>query len=96
MNPESAYKGNGEEAMYCAMQVVGAGSDTTRQALNVFIMAMIEHPEVFAKVRAEVDSVCKGDGGPSDARYRRYQKLALYRSDTERSVALEADFFTLA
>jgi len=49
--------------MYCVMQVVGAGSDTTRQALNVFIMAMIEHPEVFAKVRAEVDSVCKGDGG---------------------------------
>jgi cytochrome P450 len=62
MNPESAYKGNSEEAMCCAMQVVGAGSDTTRQALNVFIMAMIEHPEVFAKVRAEVDSVCKGDG----------------------------------
>ena len=62
MNPESAYKGNSEEAMYCAMQVVGAGSDTTRQALNVFIMAMIENPEVFAKVRAGVDSVCKGDG----------------------------------
>jgi cytochrome P450 len=48
--------------MYCAMQVVGAGSDATRQALNVFIMATIENPKVFAKVRAEVDSVCKGDG----------------------------------
>jgi hypothetical protein len=41
MNPECAYKGNSEEAMYCAMQVVGAGSDATRQALNVFIMATI-------------------------------------------------------
>jgi cytochrome P450 len=62
LNPESAYKGNDEEAMYCAMQLMEAGSDTTREALNIFIMAMIHNPDVFAKLRGEVDNVCDNNG----------------------------------
>jgi len=35
----------------------GAGSDTTADGINTFIMAMITHPEVQAKAQAELDSV---------------------------------------
>ncbi|RMD44248.1 hypothetical protein DV735_g846, partial [Chaetothyriales sp. CBS 134920] len=62
LNPDSKYSGNAEEGMYCAMQLIEAGSDTTREALNIFIMAMIHHPQVFAKLRAEVDGICDVDG----------------------------------
>ncbi|GIZ49004.1 hypothetical protein CKM354_001204500 [Cercospora kikuchii] len=62
LEPGSAYTGNAEEAMYTAMQLIEAGSDTTREALNIFIMAMIHHPRIFQRIRAEVDNVCDIDG----------------------------------
>lgn len=58
LNPTSKYQGNDEEAMYCAMQLIEAGSDTTREALNIFAMAIIHYPEALARLRHEIDSLC--------------------------------------
>ena len=44
--------------MYVALQLIEAGSDTSREALNVFIMASICYPDLFRKARREVDKVC--------------------------------------
>ncbi|KAK2757315.1 hypothetical protein FQN54_004829 [Arachnomyces sp. PD_36] len=60
LNPDTRFTGNEEEAMYVAMQPVEAGSDTTRQSLNVFVMAMLCYPATFKKAREEVDRVCGG------------------------------------
>ena len=51
--------------MYAAMQLVEAGSDTTRMVMNVAFMAALEHPGAFRKAREEVDRVC---GKDADAR----------------------------
>ncbi|KAK3690335.1 cytochrome P450 [Podospora appendiculata] len=58
LHPDTKYKGSDEDAMYVAMQLIEAGSDTTREALNILVMAALEYPEPFAKARAEVDRVC--------------------------------------
>lgn len=58
LHPDARFKGDSDDLMYVAMQLIEAGSDTTREALNILIMAALEHPRVFAKARAEVDSVC--------------------------------------
>lgn len=58
LHPETKYTGNDEDAMYVAMQLIEAGSDTTREALNIMVMAALEHPEVFRRARLEVDRVC--------------------------------------
>lgn len=63
LNPASKYTGNEEEAMYCAMQLVEAGSDTTREALNIFVMAVIKHPEVLVRLREEIDGTCDTQQG---------------------------------
>ncbi|KAF1817362.1 cytochrome P450 [Eremomyces bilateralis CBS 781.70] len=52
------YTGNDQDAMYVAMQLIEAGSDTTREALNVFVMASLCHPDAFRQARLEVDRVC--------------------------------------
>lgn len=62
MHPDTRFKGDDDDLMYVAMQLIEAGSDTTREALNIMVMAALEFPEVFAKARAEVDRVC-GVGG---------------------------------
>jgi cytochrome P450 len=58
LHPEARCKGDSDDLMYVAMQLIEAGSDTTREALNILTMAALEYPDVFAKARAEVDSVC--------------------------------------
>ncbi|KAJ0165364.1 Cytochrome P450 2D3 [Colletotrichum tanaceti] len=58
LHPDVKYKGDDVDAMYVAMQLVEAGSDTTREALNIMTMAALEHPDVFRRARAEVDRVC--------------------------------------
>ncbi|KIX92653.1 uncharacterized protein Z520_11682 [Fonsecaea multimorphosa CBS 102226] len=55
---EAKYSGSDEDAMYLAIQLIEAGSDTTRLSLNTFIMAMICHPEVVKKARQEIDQIC--------------------------------------
>ena len=47
-----------EEAMYLTMQLIEAGSDTTRLALNIFVLAALTHCDVFQKARTEVDTIC--------------------------------------
>lgn len=59
LNPDSKYTGSDEEAMYCAMQLIEAGSDTTREALNIFVMAMIHYPQTLRRLREEIQSVCE-------------------------------------
>lgn len=61
LNPDTKFTGNNDEAMYVAMQIVEAGSDTTRQVLNVFVMFALCYPAIFQKAREEVDRVCGGD-----------------------------------
>ncbi|KAJ5414506.1 cytochrome P450 [Penicillium cosmopolitanum] len=63
LHEETKFTGNDEEAMYVAMQLIEAGSDTTREALNIFVMAGLCHPKVFQKARQEVDSICAAEGG---------------------------------
>ncbi|KAK1987948.1 cytochrome P450 [Colletotrichum cereale] len=65
LNPDTRFKGTRDEGMYAAMSLIEAGSDTTREALNIMTMAALEYPDVFVKARAEVDRVC---GVDEDAR----------------------------
>lgn len=65
LHPDTKYTGDDEDAMYAAMQLVEAGSDTTRMVMNVAFMAALEHPGAFRKAREEVDRVC---GKDADAR----------------------------
>lgn len=65
LHEDTKYKGSDQDCMYLAMQLIEAGSDTTREALNIMVMASLEYPEPFRKARAEVDKVC---GVDSDAR----------------------------
>ncbi|KAH6894649.1 cytochrome P450 [Thelonectria olida] len=58
LNKETKYRGDDEDCMYVAMQLIEAGSDTTREALNIMVMAILEYPEPFLKARAEIDQVC--------------------------------------
>ncbi|OQE41136.1 hypothetical protein PENCOP_c005G06812 [Penicillium coprophilum] len=61
LHENTKFTGDDEEAMYVAMQLIEAGSDTTRGALNIFTMATLCHPEAFQKAREEVDRVCAND-----------------------------------
>jgi cytochrome P450 len=61
LHDNTKYTGDDRDAMYCAMQLIEAGSDTTREALNIFVMASLCHPDVFVKARAEIDKVCGAD-----------------------------------
>ena len=58
INGESKFTGSDDEAMYLTMQLIEAGSDTTRLALNIFVLAALTHSNQFQKARAEVDAVC--------------------------------------
>ena len=49
--------------MYVAMQLIEAGSDTTREVMNIFVMSALCFPAVFQRAREEVDRVC--GGGPT-------------------------------
>ncbi|KAJ5115848.1 cytochrome P450 [Penicillium angulare] len=62
LHSDTKFTGDDEEAMYVAMQLIEAGSDTTREALNIFVMAALCHPEAYQKAREEVDRVCAADG----------------------------------
>ena len=63
LNPESRFQESNSNAMYCAMQLIEAGSDTTRATLNTFVMASIRYPDMFLKARQEVDALCDSQGG---------------------------------
>lgn len=58
MHPDTRFKGDSDDLMYVAMQLIEAGSDTTREALNIMVMAALEYPMVFHKARSAVDRVC--------------------------------------
>lgn len=58
LHDDTKYTGNDQDAMYVAMQLIEAGSDTTREALNIFVMAVMCYPAVFQKARHEVDQIC--------------------------------------
>ncbi|OHE97851.1 cytochrome P450 [Colletotrichum orchidophilum] len=65
LHPDTKYKGDHVDGMFVAMQLIEAGSDTTREALNIMTMTALEYPDVFVKARAEVDALC---GVDADAR----------------------------
>ncbi|KAJ5731143.1 uncharacterized protein N7483_005651 [Penicillium malachiteum] len=47
LHDDTKFTGDDQEAMYVAMQIIEAGSDTTREALNIFAMASLYHPDVM-------------------------------------------------
>ncbi|GAA5916201.1 hypothetical protein JCM8208_000032 [Rhodotorula glutinis] len=57
LESQQSYKLSDNEAYFLAGALYGAGSDTTADGINTFIMSMITHPEVQAKAQAELDSV---------------------------------------
>ena len=61
LHSKGKYATNNDEAMYLATSIVAAGSDNVRMAHNVFMMAAVCNPEVMAKARTEIDSVCGPD-----------------------------------
>ncbi|OJJ76867.1 hypothetical protein ASPBRDRAFT_24581 [Aspergillus brasiliensis CBS 101740] len=62
LHPDTKFTGDDQEAMYVALQLLEAGSDTTREALNIFVMASLCYPKVFQKAREEVDRWCCTEG----------------------------------
>lgn len=58
LSGEGSYKGGDVDSMFLAMQLVEAGSDTTRLTLNIFVLAAVTQPEKYLKARAEIDAVC--------------------------------------
>ena len=58
LSPDSSFQGTDQDRMFVAMQLIEAGSDTTREALNIFIMASLKYPHTFLKARQEVESLC--------------------------------------
>ncbi|RHZ47725.1 cytochrome P450 [Aspergillus thermomutatus] len=61
LHEDTKFTGDDQEAMYVTMQLIEAGSDTTREVLNIFVMSALCYPEVFQKARAEVDRICVTD-----------------------------------
>lgn len=55
---EAKFKGSDTDKMFLTMQLVEAGSDTTRLSINIGILAAIKNPEKFLKARADLDRVC--------------------------------------
>uniref|UniRef100_A0A8H7K3D7 Cytochrome P450 n=1 Tax=Bionectria ochroleuca TaxID=29856 RepID=A0A8H7K3D7_BIOOC len=58
---EARFKGSGTDKMFLTMQQVEAGSDTTRLAINIAILAVVRWPEKFLKARADLDQDCGAD-----------------------------------
>lgn len=58
LHQDTKFTGDDDDAMYVAMQLVEAGSDTTREALNIMVMAALEYPDTFRKAREQIDLVC--------------------------------------
>jgi len=44
--------------MYVTMQLVEAGSDTTRETLNCFVMYALAYSDKYQKLREETERVC--------------------------------------
>ena len=61
LNPETRFRGDDDDAMYLALQLIEAGSDTTREGLNIMVMAALEQPGCFKRLRADIDAVCGRD-----------------------------------
>ncbi|KEF56421.1 uncharacterized protein A1O9_08002 [Exophiala aquamarina CBS 119918] len=57
---EAKFQGSSTDKMFLAMQLIEAGSDTTRLGINIFILAAISHPDKFQKARDQIDSLCGG------------------------------------
>ncbi|KAF1982396.1 cytochrome P450 [Aulographum hederae CBS 113979] len=58
LNESTKFTGSDQSAMYLAMVLIEAGSGTTKETLNIMVMAAICHPDKFRKARAELDRVC--------------------------------------
>lgn len=55
---EGNFNGSQLDKMFLSMQLVEAGSDTTRLGLNIAILAAVVNPDKFLKARVEIDSIC--------------------------------------
>lgn len=55
---EANFRGSDTDKMFLTMQLIEAGSDTTRLTINIAILAAIKNPEAFLRARADLDRVC--------------------------------------
>lgn len=55
---EGKFNGSDLDKMFLTMQLVEAGSDTTRLSINIGILAALRNPDKFLRARAEIDRVC--------------------------------------
>lgn len=60
---EVKYSGDEKDKMFLAMQLIEAGSDTTRLSVNIGILAAVTNPSKAAKARVEIDAVCGSHEG---------------------------------
>ncbi|KAK4951529.1 hypothetical protein LTR10_010505 [Elasticomyces elasticus] len=59
---EAKFTGSEKDKMFLAMQLVEAGSDTTRLALNIFVLTSVTNTKHFLRARTEIDRVCGNKG----------------------------------
>ncbi|KAF2108593.1 cytochrome P450 [Lophiotrema nucula] len=58
LHENTKFKSDELDAMYLTMQLIEAGSGTTRETLNIMVMAYVFYPDVFKRARDEVDKIC--------------------------------------
>ena len=59
---EGKFSGGETDKIFLAMNLVEAGSDTTRLTMNIFVLAAVVNPGKFLKARGEMDGICGGGG----------------------------------
>ncbi|KAI0826895.1 cytochrome P450 [Trametes gibbosa] len=73
-----------DELAYLAGSMFGAGSDTTAGVLPVMIMAAARHPELQAKVQAQLDAVVGRDRLPTFADQENLQEVCAFVQEVYR------------
>ena len=58
LHTDTRYSGDDAEAVYLATSVIAASGETIRMTINIFIVAMITHPETQERACEEIDRVC--------------------------------------
>ncbi|OSC97213.1 cytochrome P450 [Trametes coccinea BRFM310] len=75
---------NDDELAYLAGSMFGAGSDTTAGVLPIVIMAAARHPQMQARVQAQLDEVVGRDRLPTFADWEKLPEVAAYVQEVYR------------
>ncbi|KAJ3015441.1 hypothetical protein NUW54_g1049 [Trametes sanguinea] len=75
---------NDDELAYLAGSMFGAGSDTTAGVLPIVIMAAARHPQIQARVQAQLDKVVGRDRLPTFEDWEKLTEVATYVQEVYR------------